>query len=448
MDPRDPSQRPSIFKTPEPIEERHAPEQEPAPDFWNDPPMTRRSAAPEPLAPSGPSRRLVIGLAAGGVLLLVIGGLVVGAMLGPDDDAVIGATSPSATPLSTTGASVSPSSSAAPTATASPSPVPTPAGPPQEVAVGAWATVAVDELNVRSAAGADSTSNYLLVRGSVMHVAEGPTIVADLNWYRIASLGGATGWVTSGWVAEPFVTTLVEDPTLIRCGDVGRPVFDVVNGALTPHDPVSIGEFALPAAAFSNEALGAIELLRGVGGEACFSAQIGSDGVPVISAQLNVGACGHAVADGSFFRLRPAAGQDVGVESQVKDPIIVHPAILVGGAPEDRQSSNLRAVMSMMAGTPDATGCISLNVTEDAGGVEAYRSAYANQCSLVSEYNADNLRLSPAAGGESVWIKLSAGGSPPGAFPLGDPVPVSVNVSAYDEQTEAYAYPAYDGICE
>lgn len=447
MDPRDPSQRPSIFKTPEPIEERHAPEKEPAPDFWNDPPMTRRSAEPESRVHSGPSRRLVMGASFGGALvLLVIGGLVAGAILRPDDEPRTGAVSPSATPSAPS--SVSPSSSAQPTATPSPTPVPTPAGPPQAVAVGAWATVVVDELNVRSAAGADSTSNYLLVRGSVMHVAEGPTIVADLNWYRIASLGGATGWVTSGWVAEPFVTALVEDPTLIRCGEVGRPVFDVVNGAPTPHDPISIGELALPAAAFSDEALGAIELLRGVGGEACFSAQIGSDGVPVISAQLNVGACGHAVADGSFFRLRPAAGQDVGVESQVKDPVIVHPTILVGGAPADRQSSNLRAVLSMMASTPDATGCISLNVTEDAGGVEAYRSAYVNQCSIVSEYNADNLRLSPAAGGESVWIKLSSGGSPPGAFPLGDPVPVSVNVSAYDEQTEAYAYPAYDAICE
>ena len=455
MDPQDPSQRPSIFKNPapiddrrpaEPIDDRRPPEPERPSDFWRDRPMTRRPAEPEPPARSGPSRRLVIGLGAGGVLLMVIGGLVAGALLGPDDDAAIGATSPSASPSAP--ASISPTQSAEPTATASPTPIPTPAGPPQEVAVGAWAMVAVDELNVRGAAGADATSNYLLVRGAVVRVAEGPTVVADLNWYRIASLGGATGWVTSGWVAEPFMTTLVEDPTLIRCGDVKGPVFDVVNGVPTPHDPITIGDLALPAAAFSDLSLGAIELLRGVGGEACFSAQVGSDGVPMISVQLAVGACGHAVADGDFFRLRPAADQDVQVENQVKDPVIVHPTVLVGGPPEDRKSSNLRSVVTMMANAADATGCVHLSVTEDAAGVEATRSVFASQCSIVSEYNPDSLRMTPAAGGEAVWIKLTGGGSAPGIFPLGEPVGVAVNASSYEEQRDAYAYQPYGAICE
>ena len=155
---------------------------------------------------------------------------------------MVGAASPSATPSASS--SISPTASAEPTAIPSPTPEPTPAGPPQEVPVGAWATVAVDELSVRSAAGTDAASNYILVKGAVVQVAEGPTVVADLNWYRVASLGGAVGWVTSGWVEEPFLTTLVEDPTLIRCGEVGRAVFDVVNGEPTPHDPIAIGELA------------------------------------------------------------------------------------------------------------------------------------------------------------------------------------------------------------
>jgi hypothetical protein len=120
----------------------------------------------------------------------------------------------------------------------------------------------------------------------------------------------------------------------------------------------------------------------------------------------------------------------------------------VGGRPDDRKSSNLRAILTIMASGADSTGCVNMNVTEEAGGVEAYRSAFASQCSIVSEYNADNLRLSPAAGGDSVWIKLTAGESPPGAFPLGDPVAVSVNVSSYEDHQDAYAYPTYDAICE
>jgi uncharacterized protein YgiM (DUF1202 family) len=456
MDPQDPSQRPSIFKTPEPRDEGRAPEpreerrqpaQEPASDFWADRPGGLRPAGREPLAESGPSRRLVMGLAFGGaLLLLLIGGFVVSSLLRPNDG-LVGATSPSGTPSPTARSSTDPTPTLEPTATPSPTPEPTPAGPPQEVPVGAWATVAVEELNVRSTAGTDATSNYILVKGSVVQVAEGPTVVADLNWYRVASLGGAVGWVTSGWVAEPFLTTLVEDPTLIRCGEVGHAVFDIVNGAPTPHDPIAIGELALPAAAFSVESLAAIELIRGVGGEACFSAQVGSDGVPVVSAQLSVGACGHAVADGSFFRLRPAAGQNVPVEAQVKDPAIVHPTVLVGGPPDNRKSSNLRTLLTMMA-NPDATGCVHMNITEDAGGVEVSRGADVTQCSIVSEYNADNLRLRPAAGGETAWIKLTSHTPYPGALPLGEAILVSINVSSYEETQEAYAYQGYPPGCE
>ena len=446
MDPRDPSQRPSIFKAPEPIEERPAPKKEPAPDFWNDPPMTRRSAEPEPVVPSGPSRRLVMGASFGGALvLLVIGGLVVGAILRSDDEVPTGAVSPSATPSAPS--SVSPSSSALPTATASPTPVPTPAGPPQEIPVGAWATVAVDELNVRSAAGADSSSNYLLVRGSVVHVAEGPTIVADLNWYRIASLGGATGWVTSGWVAEPFMTTLVEDPTLIRCGEVGAPVFDLVNGEPTPHDPISIGDLALPAAAFSNLSLGAIELLRGVGAEACFSAQLGSNGVPVVSAQLSVSACGHPARDGNLFRLRPAAGQNVPGEAQVKDPAIVHPAILVGTPPEDRRSSNLRSILTLASGGADATVCMNVSVMEGAGGVDSHQAVDTSQCTIVHEHTNGNIKLSLASGGDTVWIKLTEDLSQLGIFPLEVPVPVYLSANASNERRDAYAYQGYVPSC-
>ena len=447
MDPRDPSQRPSIFNKPEPIEERPAPPREQPSDFWQDSPIPRRQAASDRPPESGPSRRLVIGLGLGGVGLLVIGGLVAGALLGPPDDA-IGASSQSATASATAVPSIDPTPTADPSATASPTPVPTPAGPPQEIPVGAWATVAVDELNVRATAGTDSTSNYLLVRGAVMHVAEGPVVVADLNWYRIASLGGATGWVTSGWVAEPFMTTLVEDPTLIRCGDVGEPVFDVVDGVPTPHDPIAIGNLALPAAAFSEEALGAIELLRGVGVEACFSAQIGSDGLPAIAAQLSVSACGHAVADGNFYRMRPAAMQNMSADSLIKDPAIVPPALLVGGPPEDRKSSNIRSVFRLIAADPDATGCVYLSVTEGAGSVEVSQSVDTTQCSIVHEHTKGNIKLSLASGSDTVWMKLTEQAWQPGIFPLEVPVPVAINASASSDVRDAYAFQGYDPDCQ
>jgi hypothetical protein len=450
MDPRDPSQRPSIFDVPDPTEEHRAtqspPSQQSARQYRPRPPVGPDSPMPPGRqGHEGPSRGLVIGLGVCGVLLLLIGGLVARVVLGPDGAAGVAATSPSATAAAT----VRPSVSATPVASATPrpTPVPTPAGPPQEIALEAWATVSVDVLNVRTEAGPEATSNYSLVRGAVVRVSEGPVAAAGQNWYRVASLGGAAGWASSGWEAEPYLSTLVEDPTLIRCGEVERAVFDVVDGVATPHDPLVIGGLALPAAVFSDLSLGTIELIRGVGGEACFSAQVGSNGMPQVTSQLSVTACGHAEPDGDLFRLRPAAGQPQPVESQVKDPAIVHPSTLVGGPPDNRRSSNLRGVITMMASRPEATGCIYLSVTEDASGVEAYKTFDTTQCSIVHEYNADNLRLSPAAGGDEVWIKLTSRGSQPGIFALEVPVAVAVSASASDESRDAYTYLAYEAAC-
>jgi hypothetical protein len=380
-------------------------------------------------------------------MLLLIGGFVAASILGPADEAALAAASPSTTP--TPPPSISPTPTEEPTISPSPSPtpVPTPAGPPQDIAVGAWATVAVEELNVRGAAGTDATSNYLLVRGAVVHVAEGPAVVAGLNWYRIASLGGAVGWVSSGWVAEPFLTTLVEDPTLIRCGDVTRAVFDIVDGVATPHDPITIGDLALPVAAFSDLSLGAIELLRAVGGEACFSAQVGSNGAPAITAQLNVGACGRLLPEGDFYRIRPAAGQNVPPESQVKDPAIVHPALLAGGPPSDRMSPNLGNVLTLIASATDGTGCLFLGVTEGPDGTEAYRSVDTTLCLIVHEDTANSIILSPTAAWEPVVFQLSEGATVPGTFPVGVPTPVGLGASVA-QQGSAYAYPGYDTACE
>ncbi len=467
MDPRDPTQRPSIFSTPESDDERRPPDPPRHTERPGDPTIVGRpyradSQAPppyDPLFPARPyaseypaeppaNRRLLIALGIGGLLLLLIGGFVARSILSPQDEAALAA-SPSMTatatalPSSSSEESAGPSTAPSEPASTAPTPAPTPAGPPQEVAVGGWASVATDGLNVRSAAGADAASNHVLVRGAAMHVSEGPKVVGGLNWYRIASLGGAVGWVSSGWVAEPYMTTLVEDPVLIRCGEVGRPVFDVVDGSLVAHDPLAIGDLAVPAAAFSDVALGAIELLRAVGEEACFSAEIGSDGTPSISAQLTAGACGQATEDGNFFRLRPATGQDASVQEQVKNPAVVHPAVLTGGPSGDRQATNLRSVVSFIA-AGKATGCIRVTVREDAGGVDADRSAETTQCSLVHEHNIDSIRLSPASGGATTWIKLTRGNSEPGAFPLETPVEAYVGASASNDGHGAWAWPGGD----
>ena len=466
---RDPNDRPSIFNRPfddddleatgpQRVERPRAdpPRVEPPPESPprpGGPPPPDRPIRPRPpdwappdrsSGPEGPNRQLIV-LGAMGLAILALGGFIGASLLNPDQNAVV-ASQPSQTadPSTTSEPLPTASESEPPAATAEPTPVPTPTGPPAEVAVGGWATVTVGELNVRSNAGADNESRYRLVEGAVVHIAEGPTVIDGGNWYRIASLGGAAGWASAGWVAEPFLQTIVDDPTLIRCGPVQREVFAMEGGRPVPRDPLRIDDLAVPAAAFDAESLGVLELIRGMQREACFSAQVGGNGLPVIRAELNADACGHAVAEGDVFRLRPASGDGVSLASQVKEPVVLHPSLLVGGPPDDRKSSNLRTIVAMMA-NDGAVGCINASVIEGEGTSEVHRSASIAQCSVVHEYNRDSLKLSPASGGDVAWIKLTAEGYQAGQFPLETPLNISVN--AWNSNTERQAYAWAAGEC-
>ncbi len=447
MDPNRP-ERPSIFSKPsaDDLDATVVPKTpvSAAPPETHNRPIRPRPAPdldrsePIPASLSGPSRQM-IALGVMGIGILALGGFIVASLLRPDEPVSAAVPTASASIDLDLGADPSSDATSEPTASPIPTPVPTPAGPPAEVAVGGWATVTVAELNVRDAAGSGNDSVYRLVEGAAVNVAEGPILVDGANWYRIASLGGAVGWASSGWVAEPFLETLVDDPTLIRCGTVGRPVFEVVNGSPEPHDPLHIGDLAVPVAAFSDLALGVIELQRGMGQEACFSAQQGPNGRPVIRTELSAVACGHAVAEGGFFRLRPGSGPNVSISSQVKDPVILHPSVLVGGPQDDRKASNLWTIVSMMT-TDGGNGCINASVVENATGTQEYRSANVAQCSIVSEYNRDSLKLRPASGGGVAWIKLTGDAYQEGQFPLDTPIAVGVSADTSNDAHSAYAW--------
>ena len=315
--------------------------------------------------------------------------------------------------------------------------------------MGAWAAVAVDELNVRGEPGADAVSNYRLVRGAVVHVAEGPANVAGLNWYRIASLGGAAGWVASGLVAEPFLTILPPESgqevegALARCGRIVSAVFDFINGVPTPHDPIILGDLALPAAAFSDVALGAMELLRGVGGTACFTAQVGPAGVPAVDARLTANACGHAVVEGNLLRLHPAAGQTPGGSQKVTEATFVHPEVLAGAFADDPLEANLRNVVDLMGAAADSSGCIHFGVLERGSRVGHETSVDTRQCFIVSERANGGITLSAAAGGESRRLLVSDNSA--ADLPLA--VPIRLGLYAGSQGTVSYGYVHLDGGC-
>jgi hypothetical protein len=447
---------PSIFTSPDPLEERVPPMVPPpregthapidASAWATPPPLEREAYPPRPGASrpptrdgSGPSRPALLGLAAiGGAVMVVVGFFAV-SILGNDQPPAVAAGDLS--PMPSASASSEPTTEGTPEPTASPipTPVPTPAGPPIEVAVGGWATVSGGELHVRRAAGLDEESVYRLADGAIVSVAEGPTVVDGNNWYRVVSLGGAIGWASSGWEPEPYLETVASGPQLAECGLVQRSVFDVAGSAVTPNDPLRIGEFALPATAFDAHSLGAIELMRGMGDEVCFSARLGSNGLPEMSTEIGVNACGHAAFDGAIYRLEPTDDDSVPLAAQVMDPTVIHPALLEGGPPDHRMSTNLQTIMSVMA-NEGGSGCLSANVTQRSDATDSYRSLSASQCSIVEAYDEYSLRYSPASGGPTAWIKLPGGDYSRGLSPSDQPVMISVDASASDQDRWAGAY--------
>ena len=403
--------------------------------------------APPPLPPPTPGKgspdndqlspRVLVALGSAGAIALVLIGFIAFSVLGGGKEPVVAGDGVSPTPTASSNDEPTVTATTEPTPSPSATPEPTPAGPPVELAVGDWATVTADELHVRAGVGGDQESRYQLIRGSVVTVAEGPQPADHANWYRIASLGGATGWVSSGWIAEPYLETILNDPVLIRCGEVADPVFDLVDGAPQAREVLRIGDFAVPSSKLDEMTLATMELARGVRAETCVTAQVGSDGLPTLIAEPRASACGHAVAEGQAFWLRPAADQQAEVASQVKDPALVHPVLLAGSA-DNRQSSNFRTLLTMMS-HDGAAGCIHASVDVDSGRVISSRSASMKQCSVVTEYNDQNLRLRPAAGGPSAWIKLPKDGSSKEEIPLERPIDVDISTNVYPEGMASWA---------
>ena len=124
-------------------------------------------------------------------------------LFSPDEPATVGA---APTPSLTPGQTAEPTIAATPEATATPEPTPepTPAGLSGRAGGCDWATVTVDELEVHASAGEDQPSNYTLIGGAVVTVAEGPQAVNGQNWYRIASpVGPPAGVEWLDWQSVP-----------------------------------------------------------------------------------------------------------------------------------------------------------------------------------------------------------------------------------------------------
>jgi len=443
--------RPSIFSkpdvesAPEPATPQSTRPPEPAPygedptviaAAWR-PPRPPRTPRPgdtteAPDDDREPISRQVIVLGSMGIAILALGGFIAASMLRPTAEPAVGVASAEPSASATAGA---PSASArlAPSATEEPppdaTPEPTPAGPPQELAVDGWATVTVGELNVRGEPGLDASSVYRLVRGAIAHVAEGPASADGYYWYRIVSLGGARGWAAGGTEASPFMETLTDFDFSLQCGTVESAAWIEHDDEVEAADPIRIGSYALPAAAFDDFELGILHLLWGTGEEACFGTALDADREPTVYADIMAIACGHPerAGRGEAITLQPAPGQDVIVDYQVKRPTVVH-GVLSSLAEGSSAGQNLRGVLEVATLDDNAHRCVHARSTEGPGSVDRFQQVDGHQCLIVDEWS-DVIRLR-VPGADAPPVQLAATGTRPDDVPLGSAT--GVYLAAYD----------------
>jgi hypothetical protein len=222
---------------------------------------------------------------------------------------------------------------------------------------------------------------------------------------RLAARVGVAkaGAPASGPRDAAFVTTFALDEYLLECGPVTSAVLSVVDSAARVQDPIRIGRFALPADAFDPLEIGALELHRGTRGDACFAARIGADETPAVDADFGATAYGRPVRDGTIFRLRPAPGQDVIVDYQVKESTIVHPALLRAGDETDPMSINLQSAIGFLAAGDGTTGCVHAFTRDDPP--HRFRAVDGTACQTVVELSHASITLRPASGGDTFPLR-------------------------------------------
>jgi hypothetical protein len=478
--PQDPNERPSIFSRAEEDEDLRpaAAPRRPEPPDWHDA-STRAHATVRDEAPirpterpaTGPrvvlaqseepmeaehrrslSRRQKLALAGTGLAGLVVVGFVVGMLTrSPTIDPALAGASASPTLSPTPSATVEPSATPEPTAAATPSatvsqsptpiatqvptPVPTPVGPPQELARGGWATVAVGELNVRREPGLNATLEYRLVRGAVVHLRDEQPVDRDgLLWYRVRSLGGADGWSASGPQSSPFLTMLVADAYLLHCGLVEGAVFEVVEGTLSPRDPIRFAGIALPGSGLSDPLLALMELVRGIRGEMCIGVSVAADGSISVASSSSVWACGKPQIAGGIRRIAPAPDVDAAPDIRIKESAFVHPQVVTSQTGNEDVTRNMRAAFQLIAADPDATGCVEFRPLNPSSG-DHYQSVYAEQCVVVEEWDGQVMRLRPARADTVVTFRRPT--DVQGSIPVG--VPIAMGYYMAQDSHGAYA---------
>src|SRR5687767_581334 len=285
MDRYDPDERPSIFPhsedeldDPRPASSESLATYVDGVDGDTMRPISPRTGWSSTGPANGPSRRFMVAIAAGGILIIGLIGYVGASVLRLADDP--GNAAASGTPGGSFQVSATPSPSpsstplaAHPSSSAGPSPTlrPQPATP---LLAGQWATVVTDLVNLRSTPRLVASVVGEAGRGEIVFVlaSEAPVEVDGFTWYPVVADPNEVGWVAGHGPTEQLLRSDAPSADLTWCGLPTAPVFDMRD--LQMGSEAVVAGLPVPTDLLGRTAASAIELMWGAEFPVCVSLTI------------------------------------------------------------------------------------------------------------------------------------------------------------------------------
>jgi hypothetical protein len=379
----------------------------------------------------GPSRRFMVAIGAGGILIIGLVGYVGASVLRIADDP--GNAAASATPSTSLEASATPSPSPSPTPLAaipSSSPGPSPTLRPQPATPllrGQWATVVTDLVNLRSTPRLVASVVGQAGRGEIVFViaSEAPVDVDGFTWYQVVADPDEIGWVAGHGPTEQLLRSDAPSAELVWCGPLTAAVFDMRDQQLG--DEAVVAGLPVPTDLLGRTAASAIELMWGAEFPVCVSLTIAAGttsaaevaafqksfcAVPLFGAMAHV----LGIPDG------PGPVSETGRIFNLDDSVL-------GTFYTDGVQSNIEDVMTVAEmQTQDALDvCFDVSASGSGDDATVETTATTDACVLITDISAATVGLADLEGFWTVELQRTTGSVVADALDVGGPTPIRLS---------------------
>ena len=380
---------------------------------------------------AGPSRRFMVAIAAGGILIIGLIGYVGASVLRLADDpgnaAASGTPGASLEPSATPSPSASPTPLAAlPSSSAGPSPTlrPQPATP---LLAGQWATVVTDLVNLRSTPRLAASVVGQAGRGEIVFVVatEAPVEVDGFTWYQVVADPNEVGWAAGHGPTEQLLRADAPSAEITWCGLPTAPVFDMRD--LQLGDAAVVAGLPVPTDHLGRTASSAVELMWGAKIPVCVALTIAAGttsgaelmaldesfcAVPLMGATANV----LGIPDG------PGPIYETGLLFTIDDSVL-------GTFSTDGVQASIEDVMTVADQNTQAPRNVCFNIIASGGGDDATAETIAttDACVFINDIGAETVGLSDLEGIWTVELERTAGSAVSEALEIGGPTAVRLS---------------------